>query len=191
MALPVNTAPFSNTPANTNVIDADQVNTKFDRLFSYLQNGVETAGVQDKAVTSAKLGVIPAARVVRPSAFAVPVGAATTIPFSSADFDPASMWGGGSSLTLPRDGLYMVKGSFQWSGGPPGSGHISIWVNGATGQLENFGGSIGNVYATEYQVDVLQRFTAGTYLELEVGVGVAGQSVSLASLTVAWLGALA
>jgi microcystin-dependent protein len=41
MAIPTNSTPFSNTPPNTNVIDAVAVNDKFDRLYNYLQAGVE------------------------------------------------------------------------------------------------------------------------------------------------------
>lgn len=63
MAAPVNTAPLSNTPADTNVVDADQLNEKFDRLYDYLTAGVDTfaagsvnaAALASEAVTADKL----------------------------------------------------------------------------------------------------------------------------------------
>jgi hypothetical protein len=129
MAAPVNTAPLSNTPANTNVVDADQLNTKFDRLFDYLTAGVEvyvagsidTADIADDAITAAKLAVVPACLLVDYSQ-SIPTGVDTALTFGSESFDTTSMHSTSSNtsrITIATAGIYRYSAYASFDGVSP------------------------------------------------------------------------
>lgn len=136
-----------------------------------------TTAYVDTAVAGAG-GAYSGAKVVRTTDQNVNDGAATTIvTWSSASRDTDSYWSGGSPtrLTIPSTGMYRIEAQVNLSS--------AIWwiatirLNGTdhiAGQMRNSTGSGG---ASCGRVSIEDSFTAGDYVELNVGVDGSGHKV--------------
>lgn len=128
MAAPTKAYTFSDTPADTNVIDADEVNENFDRLYDYLADGVEVFAGGGKLAAAdlddaAKLGLSEAGIVRRGKSIV-----AASENFTQTSFGYAPTPDRVQNIVLPTDGLIFVVFDAAWQSSASGAGSAGIFV---------------------------------------------------------------
>src|SRR5438034_739958 len=121
------------------------------------------------AVTPSKFGVIPAARLNRPSNQTFSTGSVTPVGFNSEIYDNSGMHDNvtnNSRLRAPIAGIYAVSAGFDWSSGG-GERYADILKNGTTAitQLWQNATSSG---LTEMNLSSDVNLAAGDFVELRV-----------------------
>ena len=133
MAVPTKAFTFSNTPPDTNVIDADEINENYDRIYDYLQDGVELLD----NTSNEKLGLSAGATVRRGKSILTAEETVTT----SATFASAPTPDRVSGIVLPTDGLIFLACQSMWqyiSGGAP---RAAIFLGGTECKMAYDGGT--------------------------------------------------
>lgn len=75
----------------------------------------------------------PFCMVRRNSNQAVNNGVTATITWSTAVYDPYSMWDGSTTITIPETGWYLVTVNIRWSGSVSANGSLICYALGSSG----------------------------------------------------------
>lgn len=176
MAAPTDTTALVNGP----VADAPAVQTKFDRLFAYVQAGVDTyvagsvnaAALASGAVTAAKIARLPAVRVYNSAAQSVPnAGAGAVLSFDTERHDTLAMHSTSvnpTRLTVVQAGLHRVFAHVLWSTASANTRRLAeLVVNGSKIiAREDRNSSANGDSAISLETDYV--FAVGNYIELRV-----------------------
>lgn len=138
---------------------------------------VETAAVQDSAITAAKLAGGPYVRLRDTSSQAVAAETTRTVSWDTEIEDPLNMHAAGAqSVTIPRSGLYLINATVAWSANATGYRFVSF-SPAAAGAGETIGPAEGA--ATIQNVTEIARLVEGD----SVGVNLYQDNGTDASLT--------
>lgn len=130
------------------------------------------------AVTPAKLGVVPAARVSGPGDAGnlcnalIQDNTLTAVSWGTEQFDTANLHSGtcpaasSSKLVAPIAGLYAVGGGAQWHSNAAGLRAIYVGVNGTTFPASQVGPNDAGTFVVEQSVATVVKLNAGDYVEL-------------------------
>jgi len=139
--------------------------------FAITAGGVTSELLADGAVTPAKLGAAPAARVFHSAAqSAANVPTFTVLTFDSERFDTASLHStsvDASRLTAPIAGLYLVSANVSWSGtSDVGAREVGLRKNGSTFVARDVVDPSVSANTTEQTVSTLVSLAADDFLEV-------------------------
>jgi hypothetical protein len=101
-----------------------------------VDNSLQSVDVANRAITPAKIGTLPASRVVKTSGQSVPSNDTTFTPLSFAgeSFDTMNLHDNAltnSRLRAPVGGIYQVSAGIRWAPNSSGDRTLAIGVNGA------------------------------------------------------------
>lgn len=131
---------------------------------------IPTGGIQDGAITAAKLAVVNAARVYNSTAIPIANSTATILPFNSERFDSNSLHDtdtNNSRLTAPISGLYLISLSIDWQANTSGRRTASIRLNGTTIIANGIQAPSTDGVCTQ-TVTTVYLLSAGDYVEARV-----------------------
>ena len=126
------------------------------------------------AVTPAKIGTIPAARVQKASGQdqSIPDTVFTTLTFDGEAFDTAGLHStsvNNSRLTAPTSGIYQVSAGVEWAGNATGTRSLGVFVHGVQGGLGiPVGSSASPAPAGLQTVSDLVKLSVGEFVEAGV-----------------------
>ena len=145
--------------------------------------------VKDGAITPAKTGSFPGARVETPSTGSVPNGAYQPVTFTTVQFDVGGVFSSGAptKLTAPVTGVYVITGHVEWDSGKPG--YRQLEIDGPGGRLAT---SLIPVAAEEFTystVSTIVKLNAGDSVQL-VADQVSGAALAYngGSFAMSWAG---
>lgn len=128
--------------------------------------------VADGAITTAKIGSIPGARVRHAnSAITTTSGATAVLTWDTVDFNVGGVWDASKTnrLTAPVAGRYLIVASVRWTANTTGRRTIAIEVNG-TSQIARSNISAywtgGGDLAPEQAAQTIYKLNAGDYVEV-------------------------
>jgi hypothetical protein len=147
-------------------------------------NSVTTAAITDAAVTAAKLGALPAARVYNSINFSLALNNTTySVPFNSERFDTDTIHSTGSNserLTCKTDGIYYIWFGASFDANTTGFRQISIRLNGTIALVRQRQTAV-NGDNTEMSISTIYALTATDYVEARV-LQTSGGALDLVSL---------
>lgn len=121
------------------------------------------------AVTPAKLGTVPAARVTSTANQTVSNNSIALIQFDDELFDTADMHDNATNntvVTAPIDGIYLISAGVRWDANSTGSRFLSINVS-STGRVQQVW-STPNTQESDHAVTTAFRLSANDEVTLEV-----------------------
>jgi hypothetical protein len=129
-----------------------------------------TPTISPGAVTPAKIGVLPAARVAHTADQSIPSGSVADLSFNTERFDNANLHDNATNkrLVAPIPGVYSVSASVNWDQNSAGSRFLGLRLNGGTGNyIAAQWGAPNSAHSTDQTVSTLWKFDAGDYVEVE------------------------
>ena len=139
--------------------------------FGIAPGGVGTSSLADGAVTPAKLGLVPAARVTNSTPqSAANVPTFTTLAFDTERFDTAALHTGSDTrLTAPIAGLYVVSAQISWDAASNvGARELAINKNGSTIIARTVSAPSPSPNTTEQSITTLANLAAGDFVEVKL-----------------------
>jgi len=123
-----------------------------------------------RCVTTADVGILPAAAVYNPSGTNITLidSIPTALTFSGELFDTANLHGvtNTSRLTAPVKGLYMVTGSVRFASNTTGKRELYVMKGGSTLVQTESALPLGGTNDTIMGITTLVSMNAGEYVEL-------------------------
>jgi hypothetical protein len=160
-------------------------------------NSVGTKQLKNGAVTAAKVGKVPGARVKDTAATTVTSGATAVLQWNATDFNVGSVYKATKKdrLTAPVAGRYLIVASVRWPYNTTGRRALALSLNGTGNEI-----GLSNVapYATttldaQQTVEAVYRLKAGDYVQVWAyqdsgsSLGLRTDVVSGVTFTMQWM----
>jgi hypothetical protein len=162
------------------------------RAAQVVPDAIGTAALADDAVTTGKLGQVPAANVLWISAPESTTSAAGKTLHANFDiYDTAGLHDEGAAsefLVAPVAGMYVVAATVDWE--PNGTGYRRSTITGPSGPVASVSGPpLPSPAYTSQQVTGIERLAAGQSVKVEVLQGSGGTlGVHLSRFQITYVG---
>ena len=151
------------------------------------------------AITPAKIGTIPQARLEFQTAQGIANNTSTNLCFDTAAYDNDSLWGGSSScgpgspstkLFAPIAGVYAITTSVEWDTNSTGVRRVLILKNGIEIALSQVAGAgfTGQSVSTQVKLGAGDFVQVSVYQNIGGGGALTVLGVADTNLTMSWIG---